>query len=130
MSTIEPLTAAVIFLIALLSSLQIDVYIAQSSNGEASRQELGSAADAAMLASQALASNLSQPLTSPFPITDCNSAAITLAGEINKAPVPSDITRVATAQGILVLVQVEADKLTTRQRLLSPAAFGLCSSNS
>jgi Tfp pilus assembly protein PilV len=130
MSTIEPLTAAVIFLIALLSSLQIDVYIAQSSNGEASRQELGSAADAAMLASQALASNLSQPLTPPFPITDCNSAAITLAGEINKAPVPSDITRVATAQGILVLVQVEADKLTTRQRLLSPAAFGLCSSNS
>jgi hypothetical protein len=82
------------------------------------------------LASQALASNLSQPLTPPFPITDCNSAAITLAGEINKAPVPSDITRVATAQGILVLVQVEADKLTTRQRLLSPAAFGLCSSNS
>lgn len=130
MSTIEPLTAAVIFLIALLSSLQIDVYIAQSSNGEASRQELGSAADAAMLASQALASNLSQPLTSPFPITDCNAAAITLAGEINKAPVPSDVTRVATAQGILVLVQVEADKLTTRQRLLSPAAFGLCSSNS
>ena len=130
MSTIEPLTAAVIFLIALLSSIQIDVYIAQSSNGEASRQELGSAADAAMLASQALASNLSQPLTPPFPITDCNSAAITLAGEINKAPVPSDITRVATAQGILVLVQVEADKLTTRQRLLSPAAFGLCSSNS
>jgi Tfp pilus assembly protein PilV len=130
MSTIEPLTAAVILLIALLSSLQIDVYIAQSSNGEASRQELGSAADAAMLASQALASNLSQPLTPPFPITDCNSAAITLAGEINKAPVPSDITRVATAQGILVLVQVEADKLTTRQRLLSPAAFGLCSSNS
>jgi Tfp pilus assembly protein PilV len=130
MSTIEPLTAAVILLIALLSSLQIDVYIAQSSNGEASRQELGSAADAAMLASQALASNLSQPLTPPFPITDCNSAAITLAGEIKKAPVPSDITRVATAQGILVLVQVEADKLTTRQRLLSPAAFGLCSSNS
>jgi Tfp pilus assembly protein PilV len=130
MSTIEPLTAAVILLIALLSSLQIDVYIAQSSNGEASRQELGSAADAAMLASQALASNLSQSLTPPFPITDCNSAAITLAGEINKAPVPSDITRVATAQGILVLVQVEADKLTTRQRLLSPAAFGLCSSNS
>jgi Tfp pilus assembly protein PilV len=130
MSTIEPLTAAVILLIALLSSLQIDVYIAQSSNGEASRQELGSAADAAMLASQALASNLSQPLTPPFPITDCNSAAITLAGEINKAPVPSDITRVATAQGILVLVQVVADTLTTRQRLLSPAAFGLCSSNS
>ena len=127
MNLVEPLTAGVIFFIALLASLQIDAFTAQSSNGQANRQELGSAADAAMLASQALASNLSQPLTSPFPITDCNSAAITLAQKINEASVPSGVTRSATAQGIQVLVQVDASNLTTRQRWLSPAAYGLCS---
>jgi hypothetical protein len=134
MNLLEPLTAGVIFFIALLASLQIDAYIAQSSNGQASRQELGSAADAAMLASQALASNLSQPPNSPFPISDCSSAASALAKEINDASVATiddiTVTRSATDQGILVLVEVKADKLATRQRWLSPAAYGLCSSNS
>ena len=134
MNLLEPLTAGVIFFIALLASLQIDAYIAQSSNGQASRQELGSAADAAMLASQALASNLSQPFTSPFPIPDCSSAASTLAKMINDASVATiddiTVTRSAIDQGILVLVEVKADKLATRQRWLSPAAYGLCSNNS
>jgi hypothetical protein len=128
MNLLEPLTSGVIFIIALTASLQIDTYIAQSSNGQTSRQELGSAADAAMLASQALAGSLSQPLTSPFPITDCNAAAIKLAQKINEASVPSAVTRSATAQGILVRVQVDAGNMTTRQRWLSPAAYGLCSS--
>jgi hypothetical protein len=131
MNLVEPLTAGVIFFIALIGSLQIDAYTAQSSNSQAIRQELGSAADAAMLASQALASNLSQPLSSPFPITDCSSAATTLAQKINEASVETidgiAVTRSATSQGLLVRVQVEAGNLTTRQRWLSPAAYGLCS---
>jgi len=133
MNLVEPLTAGVIFFIALVSSLQIDSYIAHSSNGQVSRQQLASAADASLLASQTLASNLSEPLLSPFPITDCSSAASTLAQNINDASVATIdgvvVTRSATAQGILVRVQVEAANQTTRQRWLSPAAYGLCSSS-
>jgi len=133
MNLIEPLTAGVIFFIALVSSLQIDSYIAQSNNGQVSLQQLASAADASLLASQTLASNLSEPLLSPFPITDCSSAASTLAQKINDASVATIdgvvVTRSATAQGILVRVQVDAANQTTRQRWLSPAAYGLCSSS-
>ena len=110
-----------IFFIALLASLQIDVYTAQSSDRQKDRQELASAADAAMLASQLLASN-SAPLDS-----NCNLAASELAENINDASVPSNVTRSATAQGILVGVQVDAGNMTRRQRWLSPAAYGLCS---
>jgi hypothetical protein len=133
MNLIEPLTAGVIFFIALFASLQIDSYIAKSGNGQASRQQLGSAADASLLASQTLASKLSEPLLTPFPITDCSSAASTLAQNINDASVATidgiAVTRSATVQGNLVRVQVEAANLTTRQRWLSPAAYGLCSSS-
>ena len=121
MKLLEPLTAGVIFFIALLASLQIDVYTAQSSERQKDRQELASAADAAMLASQLLASN-SAPLDS-----NCNLAASELAENINDASVPSNVTRSATAQGILVGVQVDAGNMTRRQRWLSPAAYGLCS---
>ena len=121
MNLLEPLTAGVIFFIALLASLQIDVYTAQSSDRHKDRQELASAADAAMLASQLLASN-SAPLDS-----NCNLAASELAENINDASVPSNVTRSATAQGILVGVQVDAGNMTRRQRWLSPAAYGLCS---
>jgi hypothetical protein len=121
MNLLEPLTAGVIFFIALLASLQIDVYTAQSSDRQKDRQELASAADAAMLASQLLASN-SAPLDS-----NCNLAASELAENINDASVPSNVTRSATAQGILVGVQVDAGNMTRRQRWLSPAAYGLCS---
>ena len=121
MNLLEPLTAGVIFFIALLASLQIDVYTAQSSERQKDRQELASAADAAMLASQLLASN-SAPLDS-----NCNLAASELAENINDASVPSNVTRSATAQGILVGVQVDAGNMTRRQRWLSPAAYGLCS---
>jgi hypothetical protein len=123
MNLLEPLTAGIIFFIALLASLQIDAFTAQSNIGEANRQELASAADAAMLASQMLTSNLSQPLD-----PNCYSAAIELAQKINDDPVPSGVTRSATNQGINVRVQVEGSNLTTRQRWLSPAAYGLCSS--
>ena len=121
MNLLEPLTAGVIFFIALLASLQIDVYTAQSSDRQKDRQELASAADAAMLASQLLASNRA-PLDS-----NCNLAASELAENINDASVPSNVTRSATAQGILVGVQVDAGNMTRRQRWLSPAAYGLCS---
>jgi hypothetical protein len=122
MNLLEPLTAGIIFFIALLASLQIDAFTAQSNIGEANRQELASAADAAMLASQILTSNISQPLD-----PDCNSAAIELAQRINNAPVPSGVTRSANRDGINVRVRVEGSNLTTRQRWLSPAAYGLCS---
>jgi hypothetical protein len=121
MNLLEPLTAGVIFFIALLASLQIDVYTAQSSDRQKDRQELASAADAAMVASQLLASN-TWPLD-----PDCGDAAIELAKRINNAPVPSGVTRSATDDGINVLVEVEASNLAPRQRKLSPAAYGLCS---
>jgi hypothetical protein len=121
MNLLEPLTAGVIFFIALLASLQIDAYTAQSSDVQKDRHRFASAADAAMLASQILASN-SEPLN-----PDCNLAASTLAQKINDASVPSGVTRSATKDGLLVRVQVDASNLTRRQRWLSPAAYGLCS---
>jgi Tfp pilus assembly protein PilV len=126
MNLLEPLTAGVIFFIALLASLQIDVYTAQSSDRQKDRQELASAADAAMLASQLLASQLLASNTWPLD-PDCGDAAIELAKRINNAPVPSGVTRSATDDGINVLVEVEASNLAPRQRKLSPAAYGLCS---
>jgi hypothetical protein len=130
MNLLEPLTAGVIFFIALLASVQIDAYITKFSEDPNRSQQFSSAAhaDAAMLISQEVPSSLSQPLTSPFPIADCSSAAIALAQKINEASVPSDVTRSATVLGSLVVVEVEASNLAPRQRTLSPAAYGLCSS--
>jgi hypothetical protein len=87
MNLLEPLVAGVVLFIALFSSLQINASNSQWSIDQASRQELNSAADASMLASQAIASKLAQSSGSGIAIADCKKAADTLAQEINNVSV-------------------------------------------
>jgi hypothetical protein len=145
MNLLEPLVAGVILFIALVSSLQINASNSQWSLGQTSRQELRSAADASLLASQAIASKLAQAQASANQLAQssgsgivtptCNQAAVTLAQKINDASVGTiddvSVQREATViTGDLVSVTVTAENLAMRQRWLSPAAYGLCGGSS
>lgn len=144
MNLLEPLVAGVILFIALVSSLQINAGNSQWSLGQTSRQELRSAADASLLASQAIASKLAQAQSSASKLAQssgsgiatatCNQAAVALAQNINDASVgtigDSSVKREATVTGDLVSVTVKAENLAMRQRWLSPAAYGLCGGSS
>jgi hypothetical protein len=149
MNLLEPLVAGVVLFIALFSSLQINASNSQWSIDQASRQELNSAADASMLASQAIASKLAQSSGSGIAIADCKKAADTLAQEINNVSVAmivdGSVKREATViekreetvaekdeKTIIyyfVSVTVTAKGLAPRRRWLSPAAYGLCGSS-
>lgn len=137
MNLLEPLVAGVVLFIALFSSLQINASNSQWSLDQARSQESRSAADASLLASQAIASNLAQAQSSGSlsAMATCNQAAVTLAQNINAASLGTigdvPVQREATViTGDLVDVTVTADNLAPRQRWLSPAAYGLCGGSS
>ena len=137
MNLLEPLVAGVVLFIALFSSLQINASNSQWSLDQARSQESRSAADASLLASQAIASKLAQAQSSGSGIATatCNQAAVTLAQNINAASLGTigdvPVQREATViTGDLVDVTVTADNLAPRQRWLSPAAYGLCGGSS
>lgn len=137
MNLLEPLVAGVVLFIALFSSLQINASNSQWSLDQARSQESRSAADASLLASQAIASKLAQAQSSGSvgAMATCNQAAVTLAQNINAASLGTigdvPVQREATViTGDLVDVTVTADNLAPRQRWLSPAAYGLCGGSS
>jgi hypothetical protein len=137
MNLLEPLVAGVVLFIALFSSLQINASNSQWSLDQARSQESRSAADASLLASQAIASKLAQAQSSGSvsAMATCNQAAVTLAQNINAASLGTigdvPVQREATViTGDLVDVTVTAGNLAPRRRWLSPAAYGLCGGSS
>jgi hypothetical protein len=145
MNLLEPLVAGVVLFIALFSSLQINASNSQWSLDQARSQESRSAADASLLASQAIASKLAQAQAtanqlaqssgSGIATPNCNQAAVTLAQNINAASVGTigdvPVQREASViTGDLVDVTVTAGNLAPRRRWLSPAAYGLCGGSS
>jgi hypothetical protein len=137
MNLLEPLVAGVVLFIALFSSLQINASNSQWSLDQARSQESRSAADASLLASQAIASKLAQAQSSGSvsAMATCNQAAVTLAQNINAASLGTigdvPVQREATViTGDLVDVTVTAGNLVPRRRWLSPAAYGLCGGSS
>lgn len=128
MTISESLVAACLFLGSMAGALQLWGVAASSALAEEARQERRQQVEAELMASEPRLRGHGQRLS---PQSDCAIQARLLAEALAAHPLPEGLRRqVSVREEGLVAVAVQAEGLAeaARQRLWSPAAFGLCGS--
>jgi hypothetical protein len=126
MSLTEVLVAACLLLGALSGSLQLWAFAVAMGSDEERRQLLRERVEAELISSEARLRLRSRALP---PSGDCLAQARSLQAALAAYPRPEGLRRELRLQdeGPLLEVSVDAEGLgEPRQRLWSPAAFGLC----
>ena len=126
MSLTEVLVASCLLLGALSGSLQLWAFAVGMGSIEERRQLLREQVEAELIGSEARLRRLSRALS---PSGDCQAQGRALQAALDAHPMPEGLRRQLRLQeeGLLLEVSVDAEGLgEPRQRLWSPAAFGLC----
>jgi len=126
MSLTEVLVASCLLLGALSGSLQLWAFTVGMGSEEERRQLLRERVEAELIGSEARLRLLSRALP---PSGDCHAQGHSLQAALAASPVPEGLRRQLRLQdeGPMLEVSLDAEGLgEPRQRLWSPAAFGLC----
>jgi hypothetical protein len=126
MSLPEVLVASCLLLGCLSGSLQLWAFAVGISTSEEHRQLLRERVEAELIGSESRLRHHSRALS---PAADCLAQGRSLLAALAARPVPGGLRRQLRLEdeGPLLAIRVDAEGLAEpRQRLWSPAAFGLC----
>ena len=123
MNLVEAMVASAMFVTSSSCSLQLWAGSVSWARQAEAQQQQAAKLEAALLASQAQLTALAGTAIA----ADCTAASSWLAAHLQSLPSGEGLVRQVSAEpGGLVRLQVAAAEGMERQRLLSPAAYGLC----